>query len=59
MAGGTGLLAVYSAGRCGMMLRKRGAFMQEQGMSNKARMIGYAIGFGCLVAVVAWRLVVR
>ena len=34
-------------------------FMQEQEKSNKARMIGYAIGIVCVVAVAAWKLVVR
>jgi hypothetical protein len=34
-------------------------FMQEQETSNKARMIGYAIGIVCVWAVVAWKLVVR
>ncbi len=34
-------------------------FMYEQEKTNKARMIGYAIGIVCIVAVVAWKLVVR
>ena len=34
-------------------------FMQEQNKANKARMMGYAIGIVCIVAVVAWKLVVR
>jgi hypothetical protein len=33
--------------------------MQEQDKVNKARMIGYAIGIVCIVAVLAWKLVVR
>jgi hypothetical protein len=33
--------------------------MQEQEKANRARSIGYVIGIICVVAVVAWRLVVR
>jgi hypothetical protein len=33
--------------------------MQEQEKANKARMIGYVVGIVCIVAVLAWRLVVR
>jgi hypothetical protein len=33
--------------------------MQEQDKVNKARMIGYVIGIVCVVAALAWKLVVR
>jgi len=33
--------------------------MQEQEKANKARMVGYVIGIVCVVAVVAWKFVVR
>jgi hypothetical protein len=33
--------------------------MHEQDKVNKARMIGYVIGIVCIVAVLAWKLVVR
>jgi hypothetical protein len=34
-------------------------FMQEQEKANNARIIGYVIGIVAVVAVVAWKFVVR
>jgi hypothetical protein len=33
--------------------------MQEQQMTGKARMIGYAIGIAAVVVAVLWKFVVR
>lgn len=43
----------------GIMFEEARWFMQEQEKANKARMVGYVIGIVCIVATLAWKLVVR